>query len=76
MTSDILTPHQHKILTTIFDLSSREEMPYATVQEIAKEMIKPESSIRTTVYGLLKRGVLARPLRGAYTLSEQGEKML
>ena len=76
MTEDIVTPHQHKIITTIFDLSSREETPYATVQEIAKEMEKPESSIRTTVYGLLKRGFLSRPFRGAYILSDQGQRMI
>jgi Mn-dependent DtxR family transcriptional regulator len=72
----IVTPHQHKIISTIFDLSKREDIPYATVQEVAKEMSKPESSIRTTIYGLLKRGFLSRPFRGAYILSDQGKRML
>jgi hypothetical protein len=76
MVSDILTPHQHRIIVTINELSQRETMPYATVQQVSTAMEKPESSIRTTVYGLLKRGVLARPLRGAYVVSDDGKRML
>ena len=76
MSKDVISPHQRKIIITILGLSSREDAPYAKVQEIAKEMEKPESSIRTTVYGLLKRGFLSRPFRGAYILSDQGQRMI
>jgi len=69
---NILTPHQNKILLTVQELSLRDETPYSTVKEVAQEMSKPESSIRTTVYSLLKRNYLERPLRGAYVLSKQG----
>jgi Mn-dependent DtxR family transcriptional regulator len=73
---EILTPHQNKILQTVQELSLRDETPYSTVKEVAQEMAKPESSIRTTVYSLLKRQYLERPLRGAYVLSKQGLEII
>lgn len=73
---NILTPHQNKILQTVQELSLRVETPYSTVKEVASEMAKPESSIRTTVYSLLKRKYLERPLRGAYVLSKQGLEII
>ena len=73
---DILTPHQNKILQTIQELSKRTETPYSTVKEVSEIMAKPESSIRTTVYSLLKREYLDRPLRGAYILSDLGCKIV
>jgi Mn-dependent DtxR family transcriptional regulator len=73
---NILTPHQNRILQTVLELSKRVDTPYSTVKEVAYKMEKPESSIRTTVYSLLKREYLERPLRGAYVLSDLGNKIV
>jgi Mn-dependent DtxR family transcriptional regulator len=66
----LITPHQNRIIFTVFDLSERADTPYATVQEVAELMKKPESSIRTTIYGLMKNDYLKRSFRGAYILTE------
>ena len=72
MENENLTPHQTKILQTILDFSESVETPYGTVQEVATKMNKPESSIRTSISDLKKRGYLKRFNRGAYVLTDYG----
>lgn len=74
MENDKLTPHQLKILQTIWDFSENIETPYGTVQGVATKMNKPESSIRTSISDLKKRGYLEHFIRGAYILSAFGIK--
>jgi len=71
-----VTPHQFDILKVVQKISKQDARPYAFVGEVATEMSKPEASIRTTVYSLLKRGYLKRPLRGGYILSEKGRELI
>ena len=70
----MLSRHKYMVLKAIKTICKTSE--HASVKEIANNLDKPEPSIRTTVNVLYKMGLLDRPLRGAYQLSELGAETI
>jgi Mn-dependent DtxR family transcriptional regulator len=62
------------ILLTVELVCKEGMVPYARPSEVAKEL--KVSSVRVEMAELLKQGMLERPHRGMYCLSDRGTKLL
>lgn len=69
-----LTKKRVMILLAIELVCKEGKVPYARPAEVAKEL--KVSSVRVEMLALLKLGLLERPHRGMYRLSEKGDQLL
>ena len=72
--STILTKKRVMIMLAIELVCKGGKIPYARPAEVAKEL--KVSSVRVEMLELLKHGLLERPHRGMYRLSDKGDKLL